>query len=214
MTITNGPQRGKPTLRGLRMQFTEKQTTQLVAALLFLAVISQAFYTLLYVAASDVPRQWLWGIEGLVFVLLAAIAGSAMVQSKEYSLGFSAIFASAILNIVQVGIGLTQFGPFREAAQGLEGLAPAAGSVVALSFFIYNAAKILLGLSAVAFGMSISQAGSTWLGRIAALAGFVAIVTNTIAMMFGRIDGIPSGATGVVATLLLAICVLKLRSSD
>jgi len=93
-------------------------------------------------------------------------------------------------------------------------LAPAAGSVVALSFFIYNAAKILLGLSAVVFGTAISQAGGKILGRLTIFLGFVAIVTNTIVMMFGRTEAIPSGATGVVATLLLAVCLLKLQSED
>lgn len=196
------------------MEFTQKQNIQVISALLFLAVITQAVYTALYVAANDVPRLWLWGLEGLVFVLLAAIAGAALVQAKKYALGFSAIFASAILNIVQVGIGLTQFGPFREAAQGAEAIAPAAGSVVALSFFIYNAAKILLGISAVVFGAAVSQTGSKMLGRSTLLLGLVAMLTNTIVMMFGRIDAVPSGATGVVATLLLAVCLLKLQSED
>jgi len=120
------------------MEFTQKQSIKIASALLLLTVISQALYTGLYLAANDIPRQWLWGLEGLVFVLLAAFAGSVLVQAKQYTLGFSAILASAILNLVQVGIGLTQFGPFREVAQTIEGVAPAAGSVVALSFFIYN----------------------------------------------------------------------------
>jgi len=33
-------------------------------------------------------------------------------------------------------------------------------------------------------------------------------------MMFGRIEAVPSGATGVIATLLLAVCVLKLQADD
>lgn len=196
------------------MEFTQKQNTQLLSALLFLAVITQALYTALYLASVDVPRQWLWGVEGLVFVLLAAVAGSALVGAKKYALGFSAIFASAILNVIQVGVGLTQFGPFREAAQSVEAIAPVAGSVVAFSFFVYNAAKVLLGLSAVVFGAAAIQAGAKWLGRLTVLLGIVALVANTIVMMFGRIESVPSGATGVVATLLLAVCVLKLRSED
>lgn len=196
------------------MELTQKQNRRVISALLLLTVITQALYTLLYVTASDVPRQWLWGLEGLVFVLLVAIAGSALVQAKKYTLGFSAIFASAILNVVQVGVGLTQFGPFREAAQSVEAIAPAAGSVVAFSFFVYNAAKILLGISALVFGNALLESGSKVLGRLTVLLGSVAIVTNTIVMMFGRIDAIPSGATGVVATLFLAVCLLKLRSDD
>lgn len=196
------------------MEFTQKQSIQTVATLLFLTVATQALYTALYVAANDVPRQWIWGVEGLVFVLLIVVAGSALVQAKQFTLGFSAIFASAILNIVQVGVGLTQFGPFRETAQSVEAIAPAAGAVVAFSFFIYNAAKILLGISAIVFGTAVLQAGSKGLGRLTVFLGFVAIVANAVVMMFGRIDAIPSGATGVVATLFLAVCLLKLRSEN
>ena len=196
------------------MEFTQKQNIQVISALLFLTVITQALYTALFVSGSDVPRQWLWGLEGVVFVLIAALAGSALIQAKKYTLGFSAIFASGILNVVQVGVGLTQFGPYSEVAKGLEAIATVTGSVIAFSFFVYNAAKVLLGIAAVVFGAAISQTGSKLLGRLTVFVGFVAIVTNAIVMMFGRIEAVPSGATGVVATLLLAVCLLKLRSVD
>ena len=196
------------------MDFTQKQNIRMVSALLLFTALSQAIYTLLYVVAKDMPRLWLWGIEGVVFVLLAAVAGSALAQAKNYSLGFSAIFVSAILNLIQVSIGLTQFGAFREAAQNLEGIAPAAGGVVAFSFFIYNGAKVLLGLSAIVFGTAVLRSGSKLLGRLTILAGAVALSANALVMVIGRMQAIPSGATGVVATLLLAICVYKLASED
>lgn len=196
------------------MEFTQKQNTQIVATLLLLTVASQAIYTAMYQYASDVPRQWLWGIEALLFVLLAAVAGSALAQAKSFTLGFSAIFASAILNLIQVGVGLTQFGAFREAAQAVEGMAPAAGGIFALSFFVYNAAKCLLGIAAVVIGSAASKAGTKALGNITMLAGVVALATNAIVMMFGRMGSVPSGATGVVATLLLALCLYKLQSED
>ncbi len=196
------------------MEFTNKQNIKLICALLFLTVVTQVVYTGLYVVAKDVPRAWLWGLEGLVFVALIAIAGAALVETKKFTLGFAAIFASAILNFIQVGIGLTQFGPFRETAQSIEAIAPAAGSVVALSFFIYNGAKVLLGLSALVFGLAISHAGSKFIGKLTCFFGAVAIITNAVVIMFGRIDGVPSGAAGVIATLLLAICLLKLETSD
>ena len=196
------------------MEFTQKQNIKVVSALIFATVASQALYTALYKYASEVPRLWLWSLEGLIFILLIAIAGSALVHAKKYTLGFSAIMASAILNFIQVGIGLTQFGPFREVAQSVEAMAPAAGSVFALSFFIYNGAKILLGISAMVFGAAITQTGPTILGRLAMLLGFAAIVSNSIAMMFGGVKAIPSGAIGVVATLFLAVCLLKLQTED
>ena len=196
------------------MELTQKQNLKAISILLFLAVITQALYTALYASGSSFPRGWIWGLEGLMFVLITALAGSALVQAKKYTLGFSAIFASAILNIVQVGIGLTQFGPFHQAAGAAEAFAPAASAVVALSFFVYNAAKILLSLAALVFGSAISQSDSKMLGRLTMFVGFVAIATNAFVMMFGRTEAVPSGAAGVIATLLLAICLLKLQSED
>ena len=196
------------------MEFSQKQIVKTIAVMLLLAAVTQAVYTVLYMAANDVPRKWLWGFEALIFVFLAAFAGAAMVQAKEYALGFSAIFASALLNVVQVGIGLTQFGPFYEAVGQVEGLAPAAGSVVALSFFIYNAAKILLGFAAFLFGAVVSKSGANVMGKLTMLVGVVAVVANAIVMMFGRMEVVPSGATGVIATVLLAVCLLKVKSED
>ena len=87
-----------------------------LALLLLLAAITQPIYTALYLGAPEIDRKFLWGIEALIFVLLAAFAGSALVMAKQDTLGFSAIAFSAVLNVVQVGVGLTQFAPFGEAA--------------------------------------------------------------------------------------------------
>ena len=95
---------------------------------------------------------------------------------------------AAVLNVVQVGIGLTQFGPFRAAAQANPELEGVAFSVVAFSFFGYNAAKILLGLAAIVFGMAKMKAGGKLLGGAAALVGVIALVANALVMMFG-LDG-------------------------
>jgi len=195
------------------MQFTKKQIIKILASLLILTVLSQAIYTALYLGAKDVPRGWLWSLEGLLFVLVMAVAGAALVQAKQNALGYSAIFSSAILNLVQVGIGLTQFKPFFAAAGSVEGLAPAASSVVALSFFVYNAAKILLGIGAFVFGNAIVKSGGKLLGRVTMFAGVIAMLANTIAL-FTKIEGLPSGSSGVIATLLLAICLLKLQFED
>ena len=202
------------------MEFTLKRTVQVTAFLLLLAAVTQALYTALYIAEADVPRQLLWGLEGLIFVLLAAFAGSALADSKRFSLGFSAIAASAVLNVVQVGVGLTMFGPFREAAGAVDGMAPAAGGVVAYSFMVYNAAKILLGLAAFVFGMANMNAGgggAKALGAITALVGLVAMVANAASMAMGRtvFGDLPlAGGSGVLATLLLALCLSAAVKDD
>ncbi len=191
------------------MEFTLKRTVQVLAGLLILSAITQAIYTGLYMAEVDVPRQLMWGAEGLIFVLLAAFAGSALVDAKRYSLGFSAILVAGTLNVVQVGVGLTMFGPFFEAAGEVEGLQPAAGAVVAFSFMVYNAAKILLGLAAIVFGMAKMSGGAKALGGLTVAIGAVAMIANTLSMALGRdfSGSLPlAGGSGVLATLLLALC--------
>ena len=191
------------------MDLSQKTTIKFLAILLLLAAVTQPIYTALYLGAPEVDRKFLWGLEGLIFVVTAAFAGSALVMAKRYTLGFSAIAFAAALNVVQVGVGLTQFGPFREAAQANPDLGGVAFSVVAFSFFGYNAAKILLGLAAVEFGMARMKAGGKALGGLTALVGAVAFVANTLVMMFGLNGFVPSpvaGGSGVVATLLLALC--------
>lgn len=189
-------------------------TVKIVAVLLLLAAASQPIYTALYIGAPEIDRQFIWGLEGLIFTLMAAFAGSALVLAKQHTLGFSAIAFSAVLNVVQVGVGLTQFGPFREAAQANPELGGIGFSVVAFSFFGYNAAKILLGLAAVDFGMAKMKDGAKALGGITLLVGLVALATNTLVMMFSLVGtplGRVAGASGVLAALLLAICLLRLK---
>ena len=185
------------------MELTHSRTVIITAILLLLAAISQPIYTALYVNAPEIDRQFLWGLEGLIFVLMMAFAGSALVGAKRYRLGFSAIAFSAVLNVVQVGIGLTQFGPFREAAGVNADLGGVAFSVVALSFFLNNAAKILLGLAAMVFGMAKMGEGGAGkaLGGLTVLVGSVALVSNTLVMMFG-----------IQTRLYAPICRRKLRS--
>ena len=199
------------------MELSHNRTVTIVALLLLLAAISQPVYTALYIGAPEIDRTILWGLEGLLFVLLAAFGGSALVMAKRYTLGFSAIAFAAVLNVVQVGVGLTQFGPFGTAAEANPELAGVAMSVVAFSFFGYNAAKILLGLAAVDFGMAKMKTGGRALGGLTVLVGAVAFVANTLVMMLGREGIVPSpfaGASGVAATFMLAMCLLSLKSDD
>lgn len=199
------------------MELTQSKTVKIIAILLLLAAISQPIYTALYLGAPEIDRQLIWGIEGLIFVVLAAFAGSALVMAKRYTLGFSAIAFSAALNVIQVGVGVTQFGPFREAATANPELAGAAYSVVAFSFFGYNAAKILLGLAAIVFGMAKMNQGGKLLGGLTVLFGAAAFATNSIIVVISRDGFLPSpvaGGTGVVATFLLALCLLSVADDS
>ena len=199
------------------MEFTHSRTVKIIAIFLLLAAILQPIYTFLYLKAPGVDRQFIWGIEALLFVLLSAFAGAALVQTKRHALAFSAIAFSAVLNVIQVGIGLTQFGPVREAVKLNADLGSIASSVISFSFFGYNAAKILLGLAAILFGLTLVKNAKTLsksVGGLAVLVGVLAFVTNSVLMMFGlQADIIPrqlAGGSGVVATLLLALCLFSL----
>lgn len=195
------------------MEFDLKRSAQITGLLLLLAAVTQTIYTALYVAEAEVPRQLLWGIEGFLFVLMAAFAGSALAQSRSQHLAWSAITAAAVLNVVQVGVGLTLFGPFFEAAGAVDGLAPAAGAIVAFSFMVYNAAKVLLALALIVFGLARRSRGSAVLGWLSIVVGLVALISNTASMAAGRdvFGDLPlAGASGVIATVLLAVYLLSL----
>ena len=199
------------------MEFTHSRTVKIIAIFLLLAAILQPIYTFLYLKAPGVDRQFIWGIEALLFVLLSAFAGAALVQTKRHALAFSAIAFSAVFNVIQVGIGLTQFGPVREAVKLNADLGSIASSVISFSFFGYNAAKILLGLAAILIGLTLFKSAKTLsksVGGLAVLVGVLAFVTNSVLMMFGlQADIIPrqlAGGSGVVATLLLALCLFSL----
>ena len=129
------------------MEFTNKRTMLITASLVLLVAITQIIYTALYVAEVGFSRQVLWGLEALIFTVLVAFAGASMVQAKNCQIGWSAIAFSAAINIVQVSIGLTLFSSFGKVAGDVEGAQPLIGGVVALSFMIYYAAKLLLGLA-------------------------------------------------------------------
>lgn len=199
------------------MEFTLKRNAQVVAILLLVAVVTQAVYTYMYINMSEVSRLFLWQIEAVIFVLVTAFAGAGLAQTKAHHLAWSAIAFAGALNVVQVGIGLTQFGPFFEAAGAVEGAMPAAMSVVAYSFMVYNAAKMLLALALIVLGMAKLGAGSKLLGGLSAAVGAVAFITNALSMSLGRdFSGeLPlAGGSGVLATVLLAVCLLGLGDED
>ena len=67
------------------------------------------------------------------------------------------------------------------------------------------------------FGVAKMKAGGKLLGGLTVLVGLVAFVANTLVMMFGLNGFLPSpiaGGLGVLATLLLAICLFGLKQDE
>ena len=199
------------------MEFSLRRNAKIAAFLLIALVVTQATFTVLFNTSIAWPRPLIWGLEAVLFTILAAFAGAALVQAGKYQLGWSAIAFSAVLNVVQVSIGLKLFKPFGGVAQQVETMGPLIGGIIAFSFLIYNAGKILIGLAALVFGMSKMNAGSKALGGLTALVGVIAIIANIVLIIFGRDAFLPSpagGATGVAATLLLALCLLSMDHEE
>lgn len=199
------------------MEFTLKRNAQIITVLLLSLVATQAAYTALYISEIAGPRPFIWGLEVVLFAFLAAFAGAALAKSKKYHLGWAAIAFGALINVIQVSIGLKLFGPLGALAQQNEAMGPLIGAIVAFSFLLYNAAKILLGVAALVFGMAKMKAGVKSLGGLTALVGVVAIAANAILSIFGREAFLPpevAGASGAVATLLLALCLINVAKDD
>lgn len=199
------------------MNTSAERMIKVTSFLLLAVAITQILYTGLHVAGFSVPRQLLWGMEAILFTFLAAFAGAALAQATRHHLLWSAIAMSAVFNLVQVSVGLTMFGPVRAAANNVDGLAPLAGAVVAFSFVVYYAAKLLLGLAALNIGISKLSNGTKVLGGVTVLFGGIAVAANAASIAFGRDVLVPSavaGSSGTIATLLLALCLLKADGED
>lgn len=197
------------------MQISERSAARAVALLLLLAAITQSIYTAFFIGAPEIDRRFLWRVEGLLFILLACSAGAGLVLAKRSALGFSAIAFAAVFKLLAVGLGLTQFFPFNAAGEMNADLSEVATSIVAFSFFCYNSANVLLGLAAIVFGLAKWAERGRAIGAITAVFGIIALTTNTVVMMFGFQGLLPSpvaGASGVVATVLLAVCLLGIKS--
>lgn len=199
------------------MDLSNQRATRYLAYMLIAAVVTQTVYTVLYLQYPDVPRGLIWGFESVLFLLIAAVALVPMVKNGKFTFGFAAIGVSAVLNFLQVGIGATMFGAFRDGATAVEGTAPMAAGVVAFSFFIYNGAKVLLGLAAVRFGKGCMDAGGKTIGGLTVAVGAIAAVANAASMIEGRgvFGELPiAGGSGVLATLLLAVVLLGLSKDE
>ncbi len=175
----------------------------LIVALLSI-VATQIIYFALSHAGADINRTILWGLEAVLFGLIAVVALS-LVGRAAVPLAMSAIALGGVLNIVQLGMGLAMFGPLSE---GGDALAPAFKAVLGGAFFLYFAGKAMFGFAAAALAFAAYGAGGPMhkgLAVLAGLAGLAALAVNAVAMATGMDLAIPAGATGTVATVLLAL---------
>ncbi len=183
-----------------------------LAAITMLAVVATQ---LIYVGADPIGYTFnskiIWTIEAIAFSGMALGALLVSARSGALQLAAAAIAVGAILNVVQVGMGLAMFGPLREAG---EALAPAFSAVLAGAFWFFFAGKALFGLAGILIGLGLwGQSGLTKaIAGLAILTGLAALLVNGAALGVGMDLVFPAGATGTAATLFAALALLRTKA--
>lgn len=188
------------------MPIDAHRSARTIAALLFAIVVTQIIYFSLSSAGADINRPVLWTTEVVAFLAMAMLALTRLMQMPGASLAWAAIAISGILNVIQLGIGLTMFGPLSDAGEPLSAVFKA---VLASAFFLYFAGKGLFGFAAVIVGAALlkSSGAIKATGALALIAGFAAVALNIAAIVVGMDLVLPAGASGTIATLVLGIAV-------
>ena len=190
------------------MQTTFTRAAQVAAIALLAAVVTQVIYIVISNGGGTPPRDIIWSVEVILFVT-TAIAGLALLPARP-AIG-AGIAVGGTLNTVQAGMGLVMFGPLGEAG---DALAPVFGAVLGMAFLLYFAAKIALGVAAVAVAASLwaTKGLGKIIGALAGLTGLAAIAINTAAIFPATDLTFPAGAIGTVATAFLALALFVVKS--
>lgn len=189
------------------MEFTTRRSAAILVIALVSIVVTQIIYTLLSNAGADINRPVIWGVEAMLFLLIAVFGLVMAARTPSGAAIWAAIAAGGLLNVIQLGMGLAMFSPLQD---GGEAIAPVFSAVLGMAFFLYFAGKTLFGFAAILLGLRQLSAGGSLnkiVGGLAALAGLAALIVNGLAMAMGMDLVFPAGATGTVATLLLAIAI-------
>lgn len=192
------------------MEHGASRPLMIVPMLLLSVVVTQIIYIVKATYQLDIPGTAIWSVEAVVFLGMTLLGLLAMVQNGQTTLGWAAIAIAGLLNVLQVGIGLAMFGPLADAG---EAMAPVYDAVAAGAFFLYFTGKLLFGLSAIVFGLSLVRSAGTAkiVGGLAIVTGAAAMLVNLCGMTIGMTWLYQAGATGTVATLVLAMALMMVR---
>lgn len=184
----------------------------IIPVLLVTIVLTQILYIVKSTYKIDIPSTAVWSLEAVAFLAITVLALVAMLQKGSLTLAFAAIAMGSLLNVLQVGMGLTMFAPLSDAG---DALAPVYEVVVAAAFFLYFAGKLLFGFAAIVAGMTLLRGtgSARVVGVLAAVAGLAAILVNLGGIVVGMPWLYAAGAAGTLATLLLAVA-LKMHRQD
>ena len=191
------------------MTFTPRGAAITVAIAMLAAVATQLFYVGVVSPADDaLLRKINWVSEMALYSLIAAGALSLMARGTM-PLVWSAIAIAGLVNVVQVGVGLSQFGPAGEASDP-----KVFESVLGGAFFLYFHGKAMIGMAAIGAGLAAWADGTHLAKAFGAgciLSGLAAAVLNLLGMANGMALVFAAGAAGTAATAFLALTVLLTR---
>lgn len=193
------------------MPMTTRNIATFVSAALLLTVFSQILYTATLSGVGIVQgwplRSTIWTAELLLFTAIALASLVGLVRSTNMQFGWSALVVAGFINMIQSGIGLSMFLPATKAG---EEFAPLMGTVLAGSFLFYYLAKLVLGLAALFFGLSLFRNRkdvARLVGLASLIAGLIAVALNIAAVRLG-LGAVPlAGASGAIATFFAGCAV-------
>ena len=193
------------------MTLQTHRAAQLIAAALIITAITQLVYVVLGGGGNSHIAYPIWRTETLT-ALVVALLGFIIVAEKPLVGG--CLVTAGIFNVIQTGMGLSMF--YQLGYGGEEPPNPVFFPVLFMSFFLYFAAKAALGVAAIAIGMELwkSISSGIWrvIGPLSALTGLAALLLNVAAMMLG-LGVVPfAGAAGVVASLFVALGLMRVMT--
>ena len=188
-----------------------RNTARTVAFAVLVTVVTQLIYIVVLGDVGIVEgwplRSAVWTIEIVAFALIATASFTAMVRDPVNVYAWSALAVSGLLNMLQAGIGLSMFLPSTQAG---ESFAPIAGAIVAGAFLFYLLAKLLIGLAAIGFGLTLfgdERSAIKLAGGITIVAGLAATALCIFALPQGMAQIYIAGAAGTAAALFTAIAI-------
>ncbi|WP_284125242.1 hypothetical protein [Parerythrobacter aestuarii] len=188
------------------MTFTPRGAAKAVAWALLATVATQIFYMAVVAPTDDaLLRKATWTAEMALFSLVF-VASLPLAGRSKAPLVWSTVALAGVVNVIQVGMGLAEFGPAREAADE-----HVFRTVLNGAFFLYFHGKAMMGLAAVGVGLAaIRQSNTTVriIGGLSFLSGAAAVVLNLYSMANGMDIVFAAGAAGTVATAFFALIVL------
>lgn len=188
------------------MSITPRGAARVAAIALLGTVATQLFYIAVVSPTDDaLLRKITWTSEMALYSLVTVIA-LVLVARARSPLVWAAVTLAGLVNVIQVGIGLAEFGPAQEANDP-----KVFASVLGGAFFLYFHGKAMIGMATVGAGMGLARHNQGWrraFGWLAAAAGLAAAALNLLGMADGMGIVFEAGAAGTAATALFAVVVL------